>query len=58
MHVFPGARRTCYRTYLIATVKEILEGRQIEPSDSPWGSPVVLVTQNMDPRASVRTTAG
>ena len=26
-------------------VKEMLEWRQIEPSDSPWASPVVLVTK-------------
>ena len=41
-------------------VKEmLLGGGQIEPSDSPWASPVVLVTiRKMDPRTSVRTTTG
>ena len=27
-------------------IKDMLEGGQIEPNDSPWASPVVLVTKN------------
>ena len=30
-------------------IKEMLEGRQIERSDSPWASPVVLVTKKDGP---------
>ena len=42
-----GPRRlalTCLRTELTC-IEEMLEGGQIEPSDSPWASPMVLVTK-------------
>ena len=39
-HVFPARLRTEQ-----TCIREMLEGGQIEPSDSPWASPVVLVTK-------------
>ena len=33
-------------------IQEMVEGGQIEPSDSPWASPVVLVTKKMGLRLS------
>ena len=38
-------------------VQEMLLGGQIESSDSPWASPVVLVTKKTDQRALVSITA-
>ena len=35
-------------------VKDMLTGGQIEPSDSPWASPVVLVTKKMVQHGSVK----
>ena len=39
-------------------IREMLTGGQIEPSDSPWASPVVLVTKKMGLPISALTTAG
>ena len=39
-------------------VRDMVEGGQIEPSDSPWASPVVLVTKKTVPFVFVSTTTG
>ena len=39
-------------------IKDMLEGGQMEPSDSPWASPVVQVTKKMASRVSMLTTVG
>ena len=38
-------------------IREMLEGGHIEPNDSPWASPVVLVTKKMSVPGYVLTTA-